>query len=56
MLSADSRRSGAIRWDRRRNPNAAWTAAKTASVTAMAGTVRRISMPAVTPSANANAA
>ena len=32
------------------------TAAKTASVAAMAGTVRRISSPAVTPSANANAA
>ena len=35
---------------------AIWMAAKMARVTAMAGTVRRISAPAVTPRAKANAA
>ena len=35
---------------------AIWTAAKMARVTAMAGTVRRISAPAVTPRVKANAA
>ena len=35
---------------------AIWTAAKMARVTAIAGTVRRISAPAVTPRAKPNAA
>ena len=45
-----------IRCGRTQFGQAIWTKANPASVTAMAGMVRRISSPAVTPSAKANAA
>src|SRR5580700_3899443 len=48
--------SGGARLGRTHSGMATWRAAKTARVTAMAGTVRRISAPAVTPRAKANAA
>src|SRR6266550_1527209 len=49
-------RSGGARLGRTHSGMATWRAAKTARVTAMAGTVRRISAPAATPRAKANAA
>jgi len=49
-------RSGGAKWGRIHSGMATWRAAKTARVTAMAGIVRRISAPAVTPRVNANAA
>src|SRR5580704_3357897 len=45
-----------IRFGRIHSGMATWTAAKMARVTAMAGRVRRISAPAVTPRVKANAA
>ena len=48
--------SGGARLGRTHSGMATWRAAKTARVRAMAGTVRRISAPAVTPRAKANAA
>ena len=45
-----------MRWGRTHSGMATWTAAKTARVTAMAGMVRRMSSPAVTPRAKAKAA
>ena len=48
--------SGGARLGRTHSGMATWRAAKMARVTAMAGTVRRISAPAVTPRAKANAA
>src|SRR5579872_2026524 len=44
------------KWGRIHSGMATWRAAKTARVTAMAGMVRRISAPAATPRAKANAA
>ena len=48
--------SAGPRWARTTIGTAIWTATKTARVTAIAGTVRRRTIPAVTPTANANAA
>ncbi|MEO3829466.1 hypothetical protein [Actinomadura sp. B10D3] len=48
--------SGGMRWGRIHSGIATWTPAKTASVIAMAGRVRRVRTPAVTPSAKAKAA
>ena len=49
-------RSAGAKLGRIHSGMATWTAAKMARVTAMAGTVRRISAPAATPRAKANAA
>ncbi len=45
-----------MRWGRTQMGKAMMTAVKTARVTAIAGTVRRMNSLAVTPRANANAA
>ena len=55
-LSAEVVRAGGMRWGRTQMGKAMMTAVKTARVTAIAGRVRRIKSPAVTPRANANAA
>ena len=49
-------RVGGRRWDRTSSGMAIWTATKTARVMAMAGRVRRTSIPTVTPRAKAKAA
>src|SRR5262245_34368236 len=49
-------RVGERRWGRTRMGIAIWVATKITSVTAMAGSGRRISSPAVAPRARANAA
>ena len=56
ILSAEVVCTGAMRWGRTQTGTANWTAVKMTSVTAMAGTVRRMSTPAVNPRAKANAA
>ncbi|WP_348638608.1 hypothetical protein [Actinomadura madurae] len=48
--------SGGMMWGRIHSGIATWTPAKTASVIAMAGRVRRVRTPTVTPSAKAKAA
>src|SRR5215470_2099615 len=55
-LSAEVARSGVIRCGRIQLGMAIWTKAKAASVMAMAGMVRRITIPTVTPRVKANAA
>ena len=47
---------GAMRWGRTSSGMAIWIAAKATRVMAIAGKVRRMSVPAVTPRAKANAA
>jgi hypothetical protein len=49
-------RVGGRRWGRTSNGTAIWAATKTARVMAMAGRVRRTSIPTVTPRAKAKAA
>jgi hypothetical protein len=48
--------TGAMRWGRTSCGMATWRATKTARVIAIAASVRRTSIPTVTPSAKANAA
>src|SRR5438045_9765778 len=56
VLSAEMAWRGAIRWGRTHNDMLISAPVKTARVAAMAGTVRRMSTPRVTPRAKANAA
>jgi hypothetical protein len=55
-LTATVVRAGGMRWGRTKFGMMSWTAAKMTMVTAMAGTVRPMNAPAVTPRAKAKAA
>jgi hypothetical protein len=56
VLTAKVARSGVMRWGRIHRDMVTRAPVKTARVVAMAGRVRRMSTPAVTPRAKANAA